>query len=135
MTSVGALKGPCPDELQKGVVHRIPCAECPQTYIGQTGRSLEHRLHEHCCALKNGDVAASAIAEHLFSANHQVKFHQATVIDAHPHTQTCCMLESWHNSALPGHGHPQQREGHHARTLCITSLIPRPFHWRRYRVW
>ena len=39
---------------KKGVVYSIPCAECPCTYIGQTGRSLDHRLCEHCWALKNG---------------------------------------------------------------------------------
>ena len=66
------------------------------TYIGQTGRSLDHRLREHRCALKNGDVAALTIAEHVFSANHQVDLSKVTVIDAHPHLQTRCMLELWH---------------------------------------
>ena len=53
-------------------------------------------LQEHRRALKNGDVAASAIAKHVFSCNHKVDLSKASVIDAHPHTQTRCMLESWH---------------------------------------
>ena len=89
-------KDPVPANRRKGVVYSIPCAECPRTYIGQTGRSLDHRLREHRRALKNGDVGSSALAEHVFSANHQVDLSKAMVIDTHNHTQTRCMLESWH---------------------------------------
>ena len=88
-------KDPVPINCRKGLVYSFPCAECPHAYIGQTGRSLDHRLQEHRRALKNGDVAASAIAEHI-SCNHKVDLSKASVIDAYPHTQTCCMLESWH---------------------------------------
>ena len=45
---------------------------------------------------KNGDVSASAIAEHVFAAGHQVDPSKATVIDTHPHAQIHCLLESWH---------------------------------------
>ena len=53
-----------PMDEQKGVDYSIPCTECPKVYIGQTGRSLKHRLKEHQRALRNGDMAASALAEH-----------------------------------------------------------------------
>ena len=89
-------KDPVPVNRRKSVVYSIPCAECPRAYIGQTGRSLDHWLQEHRRALKNGDVAASAIAEHVFSCNHKVALSRASVIDAHPRTQTWCMQESWH---------------------------------------
>ena len=32
---------------QAGVVYRIPCGNCEKVYIGQTGRTLNHRLKEH----------------------------------------------------------------------------------------
>ena len=67
------------------MVSGIPGGECPQTYIGQTGRTLDHRLAEHQWALKNGDVSASAIAEHVFAAGHQVDLSKATIIDTHLH--------------------------------------------------
>ena len=51
-------KDPVPANHRKGVVYSIPCAECPPTYIGQTGRSLDHRLREHRRALKNGDLGS-----------------------------------------------------------------------------
>ena len=37
-------KDPVPANRRNGVVYSIPCAEYPRTYIGQTGRSLGHRL-------------------------------------------------------------------------------------------
>ena len=78
-------KDPVPANHRKGVVYSIPCAECPRTYIGQTGRSLDHRLREHRRALKNGDLGSSALAEHVFSANHRVDLSKAIVIDSHNH--------------------------------------------------
>ena len=80
-------KNPAPANHRKGVVYSIPCAECPRTYIGQTGRSLDHRLREHRQALKNGDLGSSALAEHVFSANHRVNPSKAMVIDTHNHTR------------------------------------------------
>ena len=89
-------KDSVPADHRKEVVYSIPCAKCPCTYIGQTGRSLDHRLREHRQALKNGDLRSSALAEHVFSSNHQVDLSKAMVTDTHNHTQTRCMLESWH---------------------------------------
>ena len=89
-------KDPVPECKRKGVVYSIPCNECPRTYIGQTGRSPDHRIGEHRRALKNGDVTASAVAEHVFISGHQMDVSKARVVDAHPHTQTRCLLESWH---------------------------------------
>ena len=100
-------KDPVPANRRKGVVYSIPCAECPCTYIGQTGRSLDHRLREHRRALKNGDLGSSALAEHVFSVNHRVDLSKAMVIDTHTHTQTRHMLESWH---IQPHQSPLNRE-------------------------
>ena len=53
-----------PRDQNAGVVYQIPCSGCPKVYIGQSGRTLKHRLSEHRRAIQNGDVAASALAEH-----------------------------------------------------------------------
>ena len=45
---------------------------------------------------EEGDVLASAIAEHVFVSGHQMDLSKARVMDSHPHTQTRCLLESWH---------------------------------------
>ena len=111
-----APKDPVPANSKKGVVYSIPSAECPRTYIGLTGRSLDHRLREHRQALKNGDLGSSALAEHVFSANHQVDLSKAMVTDTHNHTQTRCMLESWH---IQHHQSPSTKR----RAPCQDSML------------
>ena len=37
-------KDPIPEWQRKGVVYSIPCNKCSRAYIGQTGRSLDHRI-------------------------------------------------------------------------------------------
>ena len=59
---------------------------------GQTRKSLDHWLQEHFHALKNGDVAISEIAEHVLFGNHEVDVSKASIIDAHLHTQSCCIM-------------------------------------------
>ena len=46
--------------------------------------------------LENGDMAASALAEHALTAGHGVDLSKAEVLDSNPYTATRCMLESWH---------------------------------------
>ena len=81
-----------PIDEWKGVVCSIHCTECPKVYIGQTGRSLKHRLKEHWRALRNCDMAASALAEHGLTAGHGLDLSKAEVLDSNPYT----ILESWH---------------------------------------
>ena len=85
-----------PMEEQKGVVYCVPCKGCSKKYIGLTGRSLKHQLAEHRRALKKGDVAISALAEHALETGHPVDLSKAEVIDYHPFTTNRCLLESWH---------------------------------------
>ena len=79
-----------------GGVYQIPCSECPKVYVGQSGKTLKHRLSEHRQALQKGDVVASALAEHVWSTGRQVNLSEAEVIDSHPFATTRCLLESWH---------------------------------------
>ena len=96
------------------MVYSVPCNECLQAYFGQTGRLLDHHIPERRQAVWNGDVVASAMAEHVFTAGHKVDLlRQQTVIDAHPYAQTRYLLESWHIQ------HKQTPPtGNIARTLC-----------------
>ena len=66
-----------PAEEQKGVIYCVPCDGCPEKYIGQTGCCLKHRLAEHRHALKKGDVATSALAEHTLGTGHPVDLSKA----------------------------------------------------------
>ena len=47
-----------------GVTYKMPCHECDQVYIGETGRPLITRLKEHQRHCKYGDTNKSAVALH-----------------------------------------------------------------------
>ena len=89
-------KGRVPMDERQGVVYSIPCTVCPKVYIGQMGRSLKHRLKEHRRALRNGDVAGSALAEHALMAGHGIDLSKPEVLNSNPHTATRYMFESLH---------------------------------------
>ena len=57
-------KDPVPFDYRKGIIYKISCKDCPQSYVGQSGRSLLHRIKEHKRAVSQGDCNASALAEH-----------------------------------------------------------------------
>ena len=65
------LKNGIPLQQQVGVVYRIPCGTCLKVYVGQTCRTLDHRLKEHRRALTSGNLAQSAIAEYAAHDSHQ----------------------------------------------------------------
>ena len=62
----------------------------------QSRSMKEHLLKEHRRALRNGDVAASTLAEYTLMAGHGIDLSKAEVLDSNPYTATRCMLESWH---------------------------------------
>ena len=73
-------KDPIPEWQRKGVVYRVLCSECLQVYIGQTDRSLDHRIVKHRWALRNGDVVALTLAEHELTTGHKMDLSKATVM-------------------------------------------------------
>ena len=52
------------DGKKAGVVYEIKCGTCDKCYIGETGRSVETRVKEHCAHARNGHPELSASAEH-----------------------------------------------------------------------
>ena len=50
-------KDPVLKENRSGVIYQIPCSRCPQTYIGQTGRTLGQRLKEHQRAIRDRNTS------------------------------------------------------------------------------
>ena len=68
-----------------GVVYQVPCASCPTTYVGQTGRRLDQRLREHRRAVESADFTSSALAEHAWSCHHPVDLDNTRILDHHHH--------------------------------------------------
>ena len=50
------VKDPSPINSRAGAVYEIPCAECPASYVGETGRTLECRIKEHKRSIANEDT-------------------------------------------------------------------------------
>ena len=53
-------KDSVPELQRSGVISKIPCANCPMVYIGQTGRRLCQCLSEHKRAVRRADFNSSA---------------------------------------------------------------------------
>jgi len=71
-------KDPINPKLRKGV-YSFPCS-CEDVYIGETGRSIQTRLKEHCADVTHGRIKKSAIAEHSSKTNHHVCIEEARVL-------------------------------------------------------
>ena len=82
------LKDQTPINQRAGVINEVRCGDCPQVYVGQTGRTLSHRLKEHRRAL------TSALAEHAAAHDHAIDWGNAKVVDVHRQFQQSCLLES-----------------------------------------
>ena len=65
-------KDPVPLSQRKGVLYRIPCADCDMTYVGQTERILQFRKKEHLKALTSADPQTSVLAEHALAYHHDI---------------------------------------------------------------
>ena len=73
-------------DKQKGVVYRVNCNTCNQTYIGETGRTLKVRLKEHHRAVNVSDIK-NGIAVHANEHDHPVDWSSGKIL----HKETNCL--------------------------------------------
>ena len=59
-----------------GVVYRVPCTNCDEIYVGQTGRNFDVRLKEHKSAVRLGKMN-NACAKHSANKNHLIDWKNA----------------------------------------------------------
>ena len=67
--SLMKVKNHIPDEQKRGVVYKIPCAECETVGIGETGCSLNDTSREHKYVVKRRDLR-NGIAAHACATDH-----------------------------------------------------------------
>ena len=79
-----------------------------------------------CQLLGKGDVLASVVAEHVFTSGHQMDLSKARVMDSHPHTQTWCLLESWHiqREQAPLNREKGMLPGIYTTLICSMPCLP-----------
>ena len=94
-------EGSDPTEEMAGIVYQVPCASCPASYVGQTGKCLGKRMKEHRKAVKSGDCANSRLAEHTWSHHHPVDWDKVRVLEQQPHLYHRLILESVHIRSHP----------------------------------
>ena len=67
------------DPKHNKCVYVIPCS-CGKVYIGETERSVQVRLKEHCANIFHGRSKTSAIAEYSQNTNHHICIEDAKII-------------------------------------------------------
>ena len=85
-----------PESAATAVVYQMPCASCPATYVGQTGRCLDQRLRRHRRAVESADFTSSALAEHAWSCHHPMDWDNTRILDHQHHLHQRLILESVH---------------------------------------
>ena len=83
-----------PDFNRDVIVYKIPCKECDQVYIGQTGQGLTKRIKQHSYCVRNG-TTSSAVAEHFASLNHAIDFENTTILSIEGDTLSRIIQESY----------------------------------------
>ena len=78
-------KDPVPVERRTGIVYQIPCSDCSQMYVSQSGGTIVDRIKEHQQVVKNGDTNTSAVAEHGWQHQHRMDWSAAEVLDYSQH--------------------------------------------------
>ena len=73
-------------------VYCIPCKDCNQCYIGETGRGLDVRISEHKRACRLGHQY-NAVASHSWTTSHRVGFDQARIVHKNSNLSTRKLVE------------------------------------------
>jgi len=100
-----------PWNLGRHCVYKVPCANCDKTYVGENGRKLGDRLHEHKTEAESKtkraftrnqrtasltEYSKSALADHANQANHTIDGKKTTVIDREQDRPTRWIKEAVH---------------------------------------
>ena len=74
-------KDKTPDDKKCGVVYRITCPDCQDTYVGETGRALQTRMKDHLSTR----APLTAVGEHCQEHRHKIKTTDVEIITREEH--------------------------------------------------
>ena len=64
----------------RGSIYKIPCANYPASYIGQTGHRLRQHIEEYKHVVRQADSNSSALAEYAWNHSHPVDWANVRVL-------------------------------------------------------
>ena len=73
------LKNKTPAEKRKGISCHIPCRDCKQIYVGETGWTLKRRIKEHKPAVRRYNEK-NGVAVHVHKHDHQIDWDGASIV-------------------------------------------------------
>ena len=68
----------CNNEYKTHCVYKINCGDCPECYIGETGRQLNTRIKEHK-SYKIGKASAT-VNNHIHTKNHKIDYDHVEIL-------------------------------------------------------
>ena len=81
------LKDSSNRDEEPGVVYRLTCNDCDQTYIDETGRTAITRAKEHASYVRNERFDMSAAADHAIIHQHSLSFKIVQIVDHEPRAE------------------------------------------------
>ena len=97
------LKNKIKDEEKTELIYRVPCRNCPSSYVGETGRKFGLRIKEHkkevdsftagtqtraSRARESSVTHKLAITDHAVEEMHVIDWNKAKVVDREAQRQT-----------------------------------------------
>ncbi|XP_059499415.1 uncharacterized protein LOC125448232 isoform X2 [Stegostoma tigrinum] len=79
------------------VIYKIPCKNCDKHYVGQTGRKLATRIHEHQLATKRHDPL-SRVSLHTDEEGHHFDWDKTSILGQAKQRHAREFREAWHSN-------------------------------------
>src|SRR5436190_6327681 len=67
-------------KYNKNVIYKIPCKDCNQVYIGQTGAFLDTRIKQHQYSEKT-HKQESTLVQHIEELNHRINYKDTEIVN------------------------------------------------------
>jgi hypothetical protein len=93
-------------EEKRNIVYRIPCRGCSKHYVGQTGRKLGTRIHEHQLAARRHDQK-SLLSIHADREGHEIDWENTEILATASSRHAREFLEAWHSTEQSINQHVQ----------------------------
>ena len=87
----------CNPMNKTNVIYQVSCRDCGKQYVGQTGRRLSTRIHEHQLAVRRHDLS-SLISIHEDAEGHQFNLDEVKILARANTRRKREFMEAWHST-------------------------------------